>query len=209
VSGFRLLLQQHTPIVLAAFAPQLDRLLQEASARLHQDWSRAHELPLVRDEVHGIYHASQLIFGITARQGLEARELGLPASVSRLSLEEASDPPRRVKQDGAPTSPRLTRHRAYLAPYLIFYGEGDGQACAQLLELLDGVGREYARHCGAFTVLDVRPDDSGKWALRPWPCAAEGQALPFEPVRDRLSLAPGAEPTQALRPPRLLRERVA
>lgn len=209
MSGFRLLLKQHTPLLLTGVTPRLDRLLQEACSRLHQDWSRLHDLPLAWDAEQGFFRASQVIFGITAEHGLEARELGLPASVGCLGLGEAADPPRRVALNGSPTSPRLSRHKAYLAPYLLFYGEGDGQACAELLELLDGLGREYARAAGAFSVLEVSADASGQWGLRPWPSSADARRVPFEPVADHLSLAPRGESVGVLRPPRLIRERVA
>lgn len=207
MSGFALRLKLHTPVILSRVVPRLDTLLQEAQSRRYQDWSQPHELPLVFDQAMRGYRGSQLIFGITATAALQAVTHPCTSGVTRLPMAEASRPPNKISLTGGPEAPRLTKHKAYLSPFLLFYGEGDGEACADQLELLGGIGREHGRGAGSFTVDAVLQDVERKWRIRAWP---EGSAdLPFTPVRDYLRLVPHGSEEAAVRPDRLVREGVA
>lgn len=206
-NGFQLLLRLHTPILMPVVVPRLDILLQEALSRLHQDWKRAHALPLDTEPATGIYCASQLIVGVTPQRPLVAASAKLVSSVTRQDLHLASNVKQRFKSV-FPDGNRLTSHKGISTPYALFYGWGDADKCAALLSLLSGIGREHARHYGSFDVLSVAHDVEGHWRLRPWPAAfPEGwRACNTQFIEDRLSLMPREAPAPVMRPPRLIRE---
>jgi len=204
---FRLVLRMHTPIIMPTVTPRLDVLLHEAMCRLNQNWEGAHRLPLENEAGANVYCASQLILGSTPDRPLSASSERLVSTVFRQDLYLAG----KVKKRFGSTFPdgnRLTPHSAISTPFAIFYGVGDGQACAELLGMLSGIGREHARHYGAFNVERLERDTSSRWRLRPWPIghpnAWETSAEPY--VEDKQSLRPKEKPVGVMRPPRMIRE---
>lgn len=211
---FCLQLKLHTPLILPRVAPRLDILLAEAVRNLRLDWDtpvQASDIPLTWDTDLDGLRGSQLVFGTTRHSGLVAASVPFPTAITQLPFTEVFPPIRkRIKVDGGPTAPRLSQHSALLAPYILFYGEGDAMRCAELLTLLTGIGREHAHGCGQFSVASVvsLPDDDRRWYQRPWAIdkahAHAGQ--PYHPVIDHLALAPGNDDQTVLRPPRVLKE---
>lgn len=212
--AFCLQIKLHTPLILPRATPRFDVLLAEAVRHLRLDWGtpvQLEEIPLVWDAELGGLRGSQLIFGTTRQAGLVAASVPFPTAITQLPFSEISPPIRkRLKMDGGPTAPRLSQHAALLAPYALFYGEGDAMRCAELLTLLTGIGREHAHGCGQFTVESVEPlpDEDARWQQRPWaidqPQVHTGQ--PYRPVIDHLALVPGGVDKPVLRPPRVLKE---
>lgn len=206
-SEFRLILRLHTPVIMPVAAPRLDVMLHEAMCRLHQDWTTLHDLPLEKDPETGVYRASQLILGTTATRPLTAISQKLVTSVFRQDLHLAH----KVKARFMTTFPdgnKLTPHQGIGAPYALFYGVGDGQQCAELLSLLSGIGREHARHYGAFSVERLESSTAERWRLRPWPSDHPAGWAPCTETfsQDQLCLRPRQAPAEVMRPPRLLRE---
>lgn len=206
--SFKLTLKLHTPIILPRRMVRLDTLLLEAQRRLHQDWETPHELPLARFAGSELYCASQLILGSTASRPLAASTEKLVTTVTRQDLTKAAKVKRRFGST-FPDGEKLTQHQAIAAPYALFYGVGDAQRCAALLTLLSGIGREHARHYGAFTLAGIEDDQEERWRLRPWPIETEEGWMPSPEtfVDDVLSVTPGrGEDVAVKRPPRLIRE---
>jgi hypothetical protein len=206
MSGFRLLLAVHTPIVLPRVPPRLDMLVHEGLCRLHGDWSRTHDLPLTEDDTAGI-RASQLVFVQTVSTPLATTPLAMPDATGNLDRANVSNPPRPFKETGGPRPKRLTERAAIQTPYAAFYGEGDGQRCAELLSLLDGLGREHMRGSGSFEVIDVQADDTDRWRL----CAhrrdvVDVTTLPFDPIADERALTPHGQPEPVWRPEQIITE---
>lgn len=205
--GFRLILRLHTPLILPPVVPRLDVLLHEAMCRLTQDWETPHVLPLEKDARTGVACASQMVLGITLERPLSASTEKLVGSAYRQDLHLASNVKKRLEHK-FPDGGTLTTHAAMRAPFAIFYGQGDGLRCAQLLGLLSGIGREHARHYGAFDVERIEKAQAPGWRLRSWPEDHPEGWAPCEAAFtvDRLSLAPGQPDVAVMRPPRLIRE---
>lgn len=203
---FKILLALHTPVVLQAVPPRLDGLLHEACCRLHGDWACNHDLPLDRDPVLAGYRASQITFVSTPEYPLAASDFALVAQPEALDRHLVTEPPKKIKENGGPYSGRLSRYEGLICPYLAFYGDGDGEACADLLELLDGVGRLHMMGGGSFTVVGVEPDDSAGWRLRSWPkkWACDAPAKANIPAIESLTV--GGEDEPIVRPRRIMRE---
>lgn len=204
---FQLQLRLHTPVILPRVVPRLDVLLTEATRRLRLDWvSPVDDLPLVFDQEQGGYRCSQVIFGITTSRGLEARPVKFSSNVTGLPLSHASNMRKSVKLDGGGTAPKLGHHAAHLSPYLLFYGEGDAERCAQLLGLLGGVGLEHARGQGHFAVEAVMADTGDRWKKRAWRTGHPHRGQGYTAVPDMLAMTVGGENETVQRPPRLLKE---
>lgn len=207
---FRIRLRLHTPIILPAVTPRLDTLLEEATCHLRLDWrSPVTTLPLSWDGEHGGYRGSQLVFGTTRAQGLEARSISLPSSVQRLPLTQAVAKKPTIRIDGGPHAPKVGRHHGYLSPFVLFYGEGDPTRSAELLSLLSHIGKEYSRGFGHYTIESVDRVDHDGWRQRPWSTAAPHQGMPYDPVPDQLRMVPRGQDVPVYRPPRVIKEAVA
>lgn len=208
--AFQLVLRLHTPVILPIITPRLDTLLAEAVRHHRLDWeSPVDELPLTWDEQRGGYRGSQAVFGTTAEHGLSGQTIELPSSVRQLPLHAAIRGKKRVKSvklDGASTAPKLTSHNGYLSPYLIFYGDGDPQACLKLLSMIHHVGKEHARGQGFFTVESVESDTGEGWRMRPWRSADDHTSDRYTPVPDTLRMGLVGDDVPVFRPPRVLRE---
>lgn len=205
--AFQLQLRLHTPVILPTVVPRLDTLLTEATRRLHLDWDALVEtLPLSFDSQQGGYRASQLIFGVTRWQGIEAHTIKYSSDVKALPLQQMNKGKRVIKMDGGGTAPKLTRHTAHLSPYLLLYGEGDGQQCAELLSLLGGIGLEHARGQGFFTVESIKKDPTNRWQLRPWRTGEMHKNRDYTAIPDVLSMTSGGKSEPVYRPPRMLKE---
>ena len=209
-TSFRLRLRLHTPVIMPPVAPRLDTLLEEATCHMRLDWaSPVTSLPLSWDEEHGGYRGSQLIFGTTRTGSLEASTISLPSAVQRLPVTQAAMKKTTIRIDGGPYAPKISRHHGYLSPFLLFYGEGDPEGCAELLSLLAHVGREYLRGFGHFTIEAIDTVEGQGWRQRPWPTKVPHQGMPYEPVPDRLRMMPRGQDVSVFRPPRILKERIA
>lgn len=208
-SSFRLVLQLHTPLVLPRVVPRLDTLLHEAACRRALDWSTPHPLPLAFDESQGAYRASQLIFGVMPSFGLEAHDIGLITHLHTLPLTAVRSLRAAVRMDGGDWAPRLTTHKGRLCPYLIFYAEGDPEACMDLLSEIPYLGLGYTRGHGATTLLDYETDEQQRWRQRSWRSPAMHRSMPYVPRVDHLALMPGSPDEPVYRPPRILREVIA
>lgn len=208
-SPFRLVLQLHTPLILPRIVPRLDTLLHEAACRRALDWSAPHALPLAFDKSQGAYRASQMIFGVTPQFGLEAHETGLVTRLHTLPLTSVRSLRAPLRMDGGDWAPRLTVHKGLLCPYLIFYAEGDADACMDLLSEIPHVGKGYSRGQGAMTPLTHEPDTSARWRQRSWRSEAMHSAMPYTAQADYLSLVPNGKDEPVYRPPRILREVLA
>lgn len=204
---FALILRLHTPIIMPRAVPRLDILLQEAMSRLHQDWETAHVLPLARCDEAGVYCASQLVLAITPDASLTSTTEALVSTVTRQDLHLTRDCKTTIRHTG-PDANRMTSHQGITAPFAIFYGRGDAEACAELMTLLSGIGREHARHYGAFSVERVQPDEQANWRLRPWPVAqsAQWEDTGHRFIEDHLMLNPCQASEPVMRPRRLIRE---
>ncbi|RUR29718.1 hypothetical protein ELY33_12295 [Vreelandella andesensis] len=207
--AFKLLLQLHTPLVLPRIVPRLDTLLQEAASRRALDWSVAHPLPLVFDQQQGAFRASQMIFGVTPRFGLEAHGVGLVSHLYKLPLLAARNVRAPLRIDGGDWAPKLTQHKGRLCPYLIFYAEGDAQACLDLLGEIPHIGIGYSRGQGAVTATTFEPDTQRRWCQRSWRDQAMHAGMPYTPQADYLRLTPKGKDEPVYRPPRILREVLA
>lgn len=205
MAAFRLLLRLHSPVVLPVVVPRLDTLLHEAACRLSQSWTADHALPLAFDDDLGGYRGSQILFGTTVNMPMMARHVTCPSSPESLDRHLVSNP-RRLQESGGPYVRRLSRHQAYLSPYLVFYGDGDPDRCADMLQLLDGIGREHGRGGGGFTVADVTPDSDEGWRYRSAPADTPADLLPYAPIRSRERLVQGGPNVDVVHPPRVARE---
>lgn len=202
---FRILLHLHTPLILPSVVPRLDTLLHEAACRLTQSWGHAHDLPLTFDTQFQAYRASQVIFGTTHDQPMMADQHICPSSPEQLERDQLSDS-RRFREDGGGFVRRLSQHRAYLSPYLLFYGDGDPDRCVELLQLMDGIGREHGRSAGSFTVGDVMPDSDRQWRWRSAPASISPAELPYASIRTHQRLTAGGAEMDTVSPPRVVRE---
>lgn len=206
MSCFRLTLALHMPIIMPRVPIRLDALVNEAMCRITGDWSRAHALPLAQDEVVG-FHASQIVLAQTLDKPLSVMTLDMPDATKYLDRANVTDPPIPFKEDGGKRPKRLTHYEAILTPFAVFYGEGDGRACADLVTALDGMGREHMRGAGAFDVVEVADDDTDGWRLRAHRRdACDARELPFDPVADAYALVPGGHDVPVWRPEHMLRE---
>lgn len=203
---FRLQLALHTPMVLPDVPPRLDILIHEAMCRVHRSWAREHALPLTFDEDIGGYRASQVVFGTTRDMPMSTHSVTCISRANELARDRVVAPKRRINEGGGGYIRRLTRYHGYLSPYLIFYGEGDPEACGHLLSMLDGVGREHARGSGAFTVTDITPVAGEWWRIRSVAAGTPTSSLPYEAIRARERLLPTGVEVDVLRPPRVIRE---
>ncbi|MDR5899479.1 hypothetical protein QC823_10810 [Halomonas vilamensis] len=206
---FKLLLQLHTPLVLPRIVPRLDTLLQEAACRRALDWLSPHPLPLVFDDAQRAYRASQLIFGVTPQFGLEAHTVGFMSYLYRLPLLAARNVRAPLRIDGGDWAPKLTQHKGRLCPYLIFYAEGDPEACMDLLSEIPHIGLGYSRGQGAVTAMTFERDTQACWRQRSWRDQEMHVGLPYTPLADHLRLTPWGSDEPVYRPPRILREVLA
>jgi hypothetical protein len=203
------MLQLHTPLVLARIVPRLDTLLQEAACRRALDWSAPQALPLVFDEQQQAYRASQLIFGVTPQFGLEAHPVGLMTYLYRLPLLAARNVRAPLRIDGGDWAPKLTQHQGRLCPYVIFYAQGDPQACSDLLSEIPHIGLGYSRGQGAVTVMAFEVDTQDRWRQRSWRDDTMHAGMSYRPQPDFLRLTSWQNDEPVYRPPRILREVVA
>lgn len=207
--SFQLLLELHTPLILPLVVPRLDTLLQEAACRRALDWSRYATLPLVFDEARGGYRASQLIFGVTPHAGLEAQPQAKIAQIHRLPLLQARNVRAPLRIDGGDWAPKMTHHQALLSPYVLFYAEGDPDACIDLLQELPQIGIGHNHGQGMIRVASVSPDSGQRWRQRPWRQIEEHAGMAYTPLADTLRMASWREDEPVFRPPRILREVLA
>lgn len=207
--AFRLLLQLHTPLILPLVVPRLDTLLQEAACRRALDWSCYHTLPLVFDEDRGGYRASQLIFGVTPHAGLEAHPLARIARIQQLPLLQARNVRAPLRLDGGDWAPKMTRHQALLSPYVLFYAEGDPEACTDLLQEMPHLGQGYQHGQGMISVIATQVDTQSRWQQRPWREVTFHQGLSYTPLEDDLGMTAWGVDEPVFRPPRILREVIA
>ncbi|PJX12707.1 hypothetical protein CWI66_16200 [Halomonas sp. 141] len=207
--AFRLLLQLHTPLILPLVVPRLDTLLQEAACRRALDWSCYHTLPLLFDKARGGYRASQLIFGVTPHAGLEAQPQAKIGHIQRLPLLQARNVRAALRIDGGDWAPKMTHHQALLSPYVLFYAEGDPDACINLLQELPQIGIGHNHGQGMISVASVSPSTEQRWRQRPWRQAEEHTGMAYSPLTDTLRMAPWGTDEPVFRPPRILREILA
>lgn len=212
MTTFRLVLKLHAPVILPKVTPRLDVLLREGLRRQTQDWKTDHALPLVYDDDIGGYRASQLIFATMPGHFLSGTNVIMPTGLLRGEPVLSDLKQRNLRQDGGPHAPRLSRHRAYVAPYAVFYAEGDVEECCTYLSTIKAVGREHKRHCGAFSVHSVEPVTSSRWALRPWPLSqrtlAEKHVQTNDWIVDHQSVLTDGVEQPVVRPPRIIKERL-
>ena len=216
MSVFRLTLALHAPVILPIIPPRLDKLLLEGKRRLTQDWETDHELPLVFDDELQGYRNSQLIFATTQKHGLYAETVALASKPLQGDLDITKEvaarsiqKPLKIRLDGGPNAPRMTKHSAISAPYAVFYAEGDISETLACLSTIRAVGREHARHYGAFTILGAERVKSTRWALRSWPASAEQRAkelLDIAWVPDQQALRAGQPDVDVVRPARVQKE---
>lgn len=216
MSVFRITLALHAPVILPIVPPRLDKLLLEGKRRLTQDWETDHALPLVFDEELQGYRNSQLIFATTPKHGLFAQTIALASKPLQGDLHMTKDivkrpinKPQKIKLDGGPNAPRMTKHSAIAAPYAVFYAEGDISETLACLGTIRAVGREHSRHFGAFSILGAERVKSAKWALRSWPASAEQRAkelLDIAWVPDQQALRVGQPDVDVVRPARVQKE---
>jgi len=204
---FRIVLALHAPIVLPDVVPRLDRLLHEASCRLHRDWSVQHALPLAFDGALGLYRASQLIMATTRASAIRAASYARPTRGQAMDLTVTRNP-REFKISGSKFLQKAGQYKAYWPPYAVFYGEGDGRQCARLLQLLDGIGREHSAGMGRFEIVDVRAAGrADAWQCRSLPPSCNPPwADTYHVLHDHEPLGVFGEPTPVIRPPRVIRE---
>lgn len=206
---FKLMLQLHTPLILPNVVPRLDTLLYEAACRRALDWATEHPLPLFYDVEQGAYRASQLIFGVTPNAGLEAHSVGMVTHLQSLPLLAARNVRAPLRIDGGDWAPKLTNHPGRLCPYLIFYAEGDPNACVDLLSEIPYIGIGYTRGQGAVSVMSTQPHTEERWRQRSWRSAEMHQGMGYTPQKDHLRLLPQGDDEPVYRPPRILREVIA
>lgn len=203
---FRLVLALHAPLVLPEVVPRLDTLLHEATCRLHQDWSRDYELPLVFDEARGLYRCSQLIMATTPTTSIWPVNYSRPTNGEGLERASVSNP-RKIRPNGGEFLERLTTYSAYWPPYVIFEAQGDAERCVGLLDLLDGIGREHGGGMGRFEVEALLPGDENGWQRRSLPDSSQpywADSMPTLSSFERLTVT--GDPVAVIRPPRILRE---
>lgn len=207
MAAFCIELRVRSQIVMPAVAPRLDVLLQEAMCRCWRDWETTHDLPLAFDEALGVYQCSQIVFGSGEQNPLYACDYTCPSRPQGLDRHLVRDPNTRpIEENKWPYLNRMTRYPAIRTPRALFYGNGDGERCAQLLTLLDGIGREYGRGSGGFKVAGVRADTTEGWRLRSVPAATDRASLPYQAVPAEERLLPRGPTVPVLRPRRILRE---
>lgn len=104
----------------------------------------------------GVVHGSCLVFGVNSNSPVIACNRSV---IGRMRNEIDFDPllitPNKkgkytgVIMDGGPTKARLTHYNAYHAPYIIFYGHGDGERIVNLLNnYVAAIGTEANRGAG-------------------------------------------------------------
>lgn len=207
--AFRLVFQLHTPLVLPLVVPRLDVLLHEAACRRALNWSCYPTIPLVFDETKGGYRASQLIFGVTAHQGLIAEPLAAITRLSTLPLLRAANVRAPLRIDGGDWAPKLTHHQGLLSPYVLFYAQGDPEACLDLLQEVPSIGKGHSRGQGMVSVMATQPDTHQRWRQRVWRSESEHADMAYTPVADDLRLTCWGDDEPVYRPPRILREVLA
>lgn len=207
--AFRLVFQLHTPLVLPLVVPRLDVLLHEAACRRALNWSCYPTIPLVFDEARGGYRASQLIFGVTTQQGLTAEPLAVITRLSTLPLLRAANVRAPLRIDGGDWAPKLTHHQGLLSPYVLFYAQGDPEACVDLLQEVPNIGKGHSRGQGMVSVMATQLDANERWRQRVWRSESEHADMAYTAVPDNLRLTCWGDDEPAYRPPRILREVLA
>ena len=90
----------------------------------------------------GVYHASDMLFGVNVHQNLIASQYSTVGVMNSYSdLTEAHIKPNgcngkysKVKVEGGPSKARLNTHKAYFAKSVIFHGLGDVDKIIKLIE---------------------------------------------------------------------------
>ncbi|WP_111748562.1 hypothetical protein [Salinisphaera orenii] len=202
---FRILLAIHAPIVETLVAMRLDTLLTECVARQHQDWASPFELPLVFDPDWRGYRASQIVYLATPQQPLVSQQVTCVSSAASLERDQVKNPPTRIKERGGGMIRRVTQRPALLPAYVAFHGQGEAQACAELLTLLDGIGSLHSLGYGEFSIVSVDDDPSTRWRYRSRPADQATDDLDCRTTRDYEPLMAYDTPEAVIRPHRILR----
>lgn len=167
---FRLIMELRTPVIFRnGWVTHLDGLLEYGlfccDGNFGLESGKLDDFLLRHSD--GFYHASALSFGVTAQQtliGVTMNTIGkmgvddLQSEAIAANGGTAGKPRYSNLLPGGPQAPRLTEYEAYHAPYVVFDGVGNGQACAELLRhTLLGVGSHSARgFSGSVGRIDVR-----------------------------------------------------
>src|SRR5690606_32604145 len=168
MSAFRPELSLQTPIILGQHPLSLDGLVWHS---LFMKWKcpdkAVEKLADYFETTDGVAHASTLLFGVTASQPLIAVERSFVGGIRRSELDvsrvKANGMKGRytvIKTDQGPYKNRLTKYRGYHAPAVVFYGAGDGERIAELLQyFVFNLGVECKRGCGHVSDIHLYPED--------------------------------------------------
>lgn len=141
-SNFLLSTKLSTPIVLGDYGVNFTSLLHHAlflHLGTHELADR--ELPNLLAQTQGVYHASDLVFGVNMDGALIAKTL---STVGVMKGEEdfhptlfkptsANNKYKKIIVEGGPTKSRLTHHKGYKSPKVGFYVRGDFQRITDLI----------------------------------------------------------------------------
>ena len=168
---FRLIMRQLSPVVLYDQPVHLDALIYYslASAGIPEDridgvMQRKY---LKRNDDFGFYHGSAIVFAATRAQGLSATTMTHVGKLRNEQLSSSMFQPNgragkyiKINTHGGKTKSRINKMPAYAAPYVLFYGFGNGKEVAELLDHhLTGIGRE-AISCGWGGIGDIIAEET-------------------------------------------------
>lgn len=164
----RLLLKVLSPVVVTAFSPSLDGVLFEALRQRMPDKSDDTIIEKLKtilefNEEFGVFHASAMRFGITAKNGLTTFEyrrgdyLHEGKRSSTMFLPNGKGRYKDIVVTGGPTKKRMTIRPAYCAPYAVFDALGCPKAILDLLtHAFVGLGYDAQNAgMGAFDVENI------------------------------------------------------
>lgn len=165
---FKLIIEQCTPVALNREPVHLDMLVHWALAcKTGGDARQINQL--MADEFvkynseHDVFHASALVFGVTAGHTLTATKMNRTGRLREPQLSKSLFAPNamrgkynRIRTEGGPAKQRLNIFNAYAAPYMVFYGYGNAAKVKALIEFFVlGIGKDAA-NCGWGAVGQVQ-----------------------------------------------------
>jgi hypothetical protein len=142
MNAFQLQASLVSPIVVGQRSPNLAGLLYHCCF-LHTSCEDEAEtlLATLLKETDGVYHASDMVFGVDIHQNLIATTystVGVMNTTTDLIPEHIKPNGRagkysKIVVEGGPTKARLNHHQAYFAKSVNFYGFGDVEKIQKLL----------------------------------------------------------------------------
>lgn len=131
-----------TPIVLGEYGVNFTSLLHHVLfLHLGTQELADQELPSLLAQTQGVFHASDLVFGVNMNGALIAKTISTVGVMRgegdfHPTLFKPTSPKNKYKKiivEGGPTKSRLNHHKGYKAPKVGFYINGDAQKISELL----------------------------------------------------------------------------